>query len=79
MQLAQWWEWIPARIPLVVMLVLDWRSAPIVVGLENGEVVESTSGLMKRFEPIGLAFFVFVVVPFHELSHAVACPPPACP
>jgi len=71
-QLARWWEWIPGSQFLVVVLLVTAAIGLVVVGLEHGEWLNPI-GLMKRFEPIGLAFFVLVIVPLHELSHAVAC------
>ena len=73
-QLAEWWSWIPATQShaLVVVLIMTAAVGLVAVWLGDHQRLNPV-GLVRRFEPIGLAVFVFMVVPLHELSHAVAC------
>jgi len=72
--LAQWWRWIPAsRSPWLVGLLIAAAAIGLAAVWLGGSQRLNPVGLITRFDPIGLAVFVFIVVPLHELSHAVAC------
>jgi len=73
-QLAEWWAWIPRTQShtLVVVLIVAAAIGLVAVWLGDHQRLNPV-GLVRRFEPIGLAVFVFMIVPLHELSHAVAC------
>jgi len=73
-QLAEWWGWMPATQShaLVVVLIVTAAIGLVAVWLGDHQRLNPV-GLVRRFEPIGLAVFVFMIVPLHELSHAVAC------
>jgi putative peptide zinc metalloprotease protein len=73
-QLAEWWGWMPATqsYALVVLLIVTAAIGVAAVWLGDHQRLNPV-GLVRQFEPIGLAVFVFTIVPLHELSHAVAC------
>jgi hypothetical protein len=73
-RLAEWWDWIPVAQShaLVVVLIVAAAIGLVAVGLGDHHLLNPV-GLVSRFEPIGLAIFVFMIAPLHELSHAVAC------
>jgi Zn-dependent protease len=73
-QLAEWWGWMPATQSHVLLVVLILIAAIGLVAVWLGDHQRlNPVGLVRRFEPTGLAVFVFMIVPLHELSHAVAC------
>lgn len=63
--------------PRLVLSVLALGIVSAVVGVSIAWTMDpqhlSPVGLVHRFDPIGLALFVCIVVPLHELAHAVAC------
>jgi putative peptide zinc metalloprotease protein len=73
-RLAEWWDRIPATQSHAVVVVLIVAAAIGLVAVWLGDRQRlNPVGLVRRFEPIGLAVFAFMIVPLHELSHAVAC------
>ena len=72
--LAEWWRWIPAPQShcLVALLVVAAAIGLVAAWLGDPRRL-NPAGLVARFDPVGLVVFVFMVVPLHELSHAVAC------
>ena len=63
--------------PGLVLSVLAVGIFSAVVGVSMAWTIDrhqlNPVGLVYRFDPIGLALFVCIVVPLHELAHAVAC------
>jgi Zn-dependent protease len=73
-ELARWWARIPAARSrwLLALLMVTAAIGLVAVWLGNSQWLNPV-GLVRRFDPFGLAVFVFMIVPLHELSHAVAC------
>ena len=73
-ELAESWCRIPAfhSLGLITLLVVIAATGLVAAWLMDSRWLNPL-GLIARFDPIGLAVFVFMVVPLHELSHAVAC------
>ena len=73
-ELAEWWGRMPAPRShwLITALIIIAAIGLVAVWLGDPQRL-NPAGLVGRFDPIGLAVFVLVVVPLHELSHAVAC------
>lgn len=73
-ELAGWWVRIPARPSHWLFALLTVTAAAGLVALWLGGTQRlNPAGLITRFDPLGLIVFVVVIVPLHELSHAVAC------
>jgi Peptidase family M50 len=73
-ELARWWGRIPA-VPsrwLLALLMVSAAIGLVAACLGNSQSLNPV-GLVTQFDPFGLAVFVLMIVPLHELSHAVAC------